>query len=777
MHVPKRIDSLLKSRPFRIGGLFFLTGLLALMLVPIPGYSPQFSTALYCKDGHLLSAISSREQQWCFPMEGPVPEKFKQCLLLYEDEWFYYHPGFNPVSIFRAWHQNRKTGKISRGASTLTMQLMRMKNPGSVRNYKSKIRESLAAVKYTILYKKSTVLRQWAETAPFGGNTIGLRAASLRYFAKDPDDLTYAQYALLAVMPNTPSSATLNINRDRLIKNRNFLLVKLHKNGYIDAGELELYLDEDIPEVLTDIPQNSYHALSFFKKQHPDQYLFFSTLDSRAQQLINELVQVENTRLKNDGIMHAAVVVVDVVANQLMAYTGNVKTDKAKFNYVDIVQAPRSYGSLLKPFLYAECMARGLYLPREMVQDVPTNIADFRPKNFDRSFRGAARMDEMLIQSLNVPSVRVLNELGLAVFYEAISKFKIRGLDKGYGHYGLSLILGGGETSLWEMSRLYKGLARNYLAEDYPFEAIQYLQNQTPSQNITYRYPAASIGHTVHYMADIVRPREEKHWEVMNPSNKISWKTGTSYGHRDAWAIGFNSRFMVAVWVGNENGDGRYNLTGVSKAAPLMFKCFSALGNNAFFQSPPMAEKPLYVHACKESGKLAGPLCKHTEELMVDIYSHSYRTCNYHSRVFLNAAGQSVPPFCEAEEIASIDTCFHLPPFMEYYYRKINSKYKGLPPNSPLCGTGEKKLKIIYPEPGMKIFLPKDAPDIQNQLVAKAYHNDVGGRLYWFLNQEALCVTYASEGHECSSYIRPGKHTLSITDEYGNREEVVFEVL
>ncbi|MEZ4906852.1 MAG: transglycosylase domain-containing protein [Saprospiraceae bacterium] len=439
----KAVIAFFKNKKLISIGIIFI---IALLIIPIPRYSPHFSKSLYDIDGNLLSATVSDEGQWCFPLDSGIPEKLQKSIILYEDEYFYFHPGFNPVSIIKSIIIDIKNRRIVRGGSTITMQLMRMKNRNVSRNILNKFIETLSAVKYSLFHSKSSILKSWCEIAPFGSNVIGVKAASLKYFNRNIDQLSWSECALLAVMPNGPGYANINKNRTELLRKRDFLLHKIHDKGYISDDELVIYLSEDLPERTFDIEQKAYHYLKFLEKSFPDQNIFYSDINFNIQYQVNQIVQSESQNYQSDDIRNMAAIVLDVKENSVLAYIGNVLDGKNGFNYVDIIQSPRSYGSILKPLLYAFSIDNGYLLPRELVADIPTTIGDYRPENFDKKFRGAVHFDEVIIQSLNVPSVRVLNKVGLHNFYNQISKLDIKYLDKGADYYGLSIILGGGRA-------------------------------------------------------------------------------------------------------------------------------------------------------------------------------------------------------------------------------------------------------------------------------------------------------------------------------------------
>ena len=759
---------------FKKVGMTFLLIFLLILMIPIPDYIPAYSRALYSENGHLLAANISSEQQWHLPNDNSLPEKFELCIRYYEDEYFYYHLGVNPISLIKAFIKNTKEKSIVRGASTIPMQVMRMKNRNVQRNYKNKIFEMAAAIKYSVITSKPTMLREWANIAPFGGNTIGAETAALRYFGRSLEKLSLAEYALLAILPNNPSNIHLSKNRSALKTKRDFLITKLYSKGQISVADMQNSMSEELPEALYDIPKIGHHFLQYVSKLHPNTYLFSSTIQTDVQQQLQNTLWQEAVHLRQNGIDNISAIVADVEKNTLVAYIGNIPDPSGGFAYVDIAQAPRSYGSLLKPMLYAYALEKGYFLPNELVADIPTYIGDFQPMNFDKKFRGAVPLSDMVTQSLNVPAVRVLNTIGMQEFYHFLEPLHMNYLNRGTDYYGLSFILGGGETTLWDLTKMYKGLAQSTLQYPNPFGNLQCLKNETPVK-VDMRITTPTMQYVNDAMSNLSRPREEKFWDLYTSDEKVAWKTGTSFGHKDAWAIGYNAKYVVAVWVGNATGEGRPNLTGISKAAPILFKVFRQLGTSKWFHYPPVKAKHK-VTVCKESGKLAGPLCKYTASANISTAIHTLSTCNFHVEVVLDSHGYRITPGCSVVPDRR-DTFFTLPSHMEFYYRIHDNAYKTLPDPSPDCHEFSYPIQIIYPADGIKIFLPVEKEKTPNTLILKAYHPKANSTVFWYIDDEFMGKTQQLNTHEIHTVIKKGNHILTIIDDAGNRSQVEFEVL
>jgi penicillin-binding protein 1C len=772
LHVTKR---LLSRRWIQV----VLATILLILCLPVPKDDQPYSRALYSKDQHLLAATLSSEQQWRLPLDDTLPTSLTKAIIIYEDEYFNYHLGFNPIAIAKAIYQNLSQGSVRRGASTIPMQVMRLRSRGTSRTWLQKIYETLSAIKYSLTTKKSQVLKDWASLAPFGGNTIGVKAAALRYFGRDVHQLSWSEYAMLAVMPNGPSTANLTKNRNVLKYKRDFLLRKLCNRGLIPKEDLELYQGEDLPELLSQIPQDAYHFLSFLASEHADQYVFRSTIDYSLQLKIQELIYAESQYYKLDGIQNMAAVIIDLQDNSVISYIGNTPAPNGKFNYVDIVQAPRSYGSLLKPLLYMYGVDNGVFLPGETVEDIPTAIGEYQPLNFDEKFRGAVAAEDIITLSLNVPSVRLLQEAGLDGFYNTLERFKIKHVRRGASHYGLSLILGGAEASLWDMTRLYKGIAMNYDGQSYPYDHARYLSSHKPNkERITHTFSSHAVKNVVQAMSNISRPREEKSWELYVTDQKVAWKTGTSFGYKDAWAIGFNGRYACGIWVGNQDSEPRSGLTGIQRAAPVLFKIFNSLPHNRWFSTQPPITRRDIITACRQSGKLAGPLCKYVHKVQSPPQSMKLKQCTYHQIVALNTKGLVIHDQCH-QTIVKRDTLYVLPPTMEYYYRQGNIDYKGLGTYDEDCPPVASEIRILYPDDGIKIFLPRVLSQLENKLIAKAYLPKNNSPMYWYIDGHYHTTTMGtSYEHSISlAALGEGHHSILVQDASGASHSTTFDIL
>lgn len=727
----------------------------SILSVKIPSLDLDYSKALFASDGSLLSAKLAKDEQWRFPIDEELPPTLKEAIIHFEDEYFYKHPGVNPVSIAKSFYINLKAKQIKRGGSTITMQIMRMYRGNNKRSYNQKLIEVLGALKLELLYSKEDILTMWASVAPFGGNTVGASTASWRYFQRPLKELSTAEFATLAVLPNAPSSIHLNKNRKKLKVKRDALLYKLYTNNKIDSIDYTLSLAEDLPNQLLKVPQDAIHLLDHLVKTYPDKHLFHSTLSITYQSVFNDILQAQSDIYQFDGIDNAAGIIIDIEANEVLAYIGNTKT-KGQIRYVDCVQAPRSYGSLLKPFLYAQAIDQGYFSPRELIKDIPTSFDGFTPKNFDRQFRGVVSMDQMVSKSLNVPAVRVLNYVGLNTFHKLVTNdLNLSHINRDANHYGLSIILGGAESSMWDLSNAYKGLVLNHKGHEEPFGQVKVIKDEHVTSSKFSFHPVAA-SYTIEAMSSVHRPKEEQHFVKMN-GDKIAWKTGTSYGHRDAWSIGTNGKYVVAVWVGNESGEGVYDLTGGKKAAPILFKTLRHFdeGNNLDGE----IHTSDIIEICQQSGMQKGKWCTQTTYEDTPKISHQLRNCDRHQIV--------------KREAGILDTLFTLTPDEDYYYHQYTGVSFAQENNSN--NSINSNLKIIYPQKDAIIVLPKKLDSEYSDLKLEASSLNSNSKLFWFLDSMFIASTEAP--HHLSTPLKHGLHALVINDQLGNSVEHNFEIV
>ena len=755
-------------------------------LLPSPLFSVPLSTVVEARDGTLLSARIASDGQWRFPPAATVPQKFRRALLVYEDKRFEHHLGVDPLAVGRAARLNLRHGRVVSGGSTLTMQLARLARNTRERTMSAKLAETALALRLETAYDKDELLALYAGHAPFGGNVVGLEAAAWRYFGRDPATLSWAEAATLAVLPNNPALVHLKRNRARLAAKRDALLRRLHEAGDLDGESLDLALSEPLAAEPHDLPDFAPHLLDTLRAQHPREHRFVTTLDARLQIEATQLVREHSANLARQNVHNAAAIVADNRTFEVLAYVGNSPVvpgaESGSFrrgHAVDVIRRPRSTGSILKPFLYAAMLEDGALTPRMLLPDVPTHYDGFSPENFDRQYRGAVRADEALAHSLNVPAVRMLKTYGVARFADVLRDAGMRTLTRPSDDYGLTLVLGGAEGNLWEISGMYAslaGIARAGPADRAPrFRDLSILAGRPPRERGPTPIGAGAAWLTLDTLLEVPRPGEEGNWRSFASSRRIAWKTGTSWGLRDGWAVGNTARHTVGVWVGNASGEGRPALTGSTMAAPLMFGLFNVVPRSEWFDVPAHALRR--IETCANDGYLANGSCA-TETVWIPRESHFDRLTPHNIDVHLDAGQHRVTGDCESPGNMIRANWFVLPPAEEFYYRRAHAEYRPLPATRADClggRTGRAALAVLYPDANARVLIPSELDGTRGRAIFEAVHRRRDARIYWHLDDIYLGETHTF--HQQSLDIDPGEHILTLVDDQGERVARRFEVL
>jgi len=765
--------------------------LLAILLIwyyfslPKQLFNDPTSTVIESIEGKLLGAQIATDEQWRFPHTDSIPYKFKQSIITFEDAYFYKHPGFNPVSIAKAFQQNIKSGSVKRGGSTLTQQVIRLSRKGKGRTYFEKIIEIILATRLELRHSKAKILALYVSNAPFGGNVVGLDMASWRYFGRTANALSWAETATLAVLPNAPGLIFPGKNQDKLFKKRNRLLKKLFKNKIIDTLTYQLAIQEELPQKPYRLPQVAPHLLQRITKTNKGERIQTS-IEMSLQNRVNNIVRTHYNSLQQNQIYNIAVLVLDVKTRKVLAYVGNSPTDKAHQKDVDIINKPRSTGSILKPFLYAGMLDAGEILPNTLVADVPTQIASYNPKNFNLEYDGAVPASRALSRSLNVPAVRMLQQFGLDRFHHYLKTLHLKDITQNANHYGLSLILGGAESNLWDLCKSYASLSSTI--NHYDDTQGKYYKNEfveptfLADGSIDFGelstektvFDAGSIYMTYKSLKEVNRPEGNENWEFFDSSKEIAWKTGTSFGFRDAWAIGSTKDFVVGVWVGNADGEGRPGLVGVSTAAPILFDVFDVLPKSKWFTKPFDALERIPI--CSKSGYRASEICERKDSVLVQRAGLKTRSCPYHFRIHLDEnETYQVNSSCYPIAKMKHKNWFVIPPLMEFYYQQKNPSYKTLPTFKQGCLSDEKSvMDFIYPKESVKIFLPKDFNEQTNDLVFRLAHSIPDIKVFWYVDTHFIGTTQTF--HEMAIHPKVGKHIITAIDEQGNEIKRKIEI-
>lgn len=725
-------------------------------------FTDSFSTVVLDRNGKLLSAHISADEQWRFQECDSVPFKFKKAIIEFEDRHFYTHIGISMSGISRAILQNIKNNKRVSGGSTITMQVVRLMRKNPKRTYSEKIYEMILATRIELSYSKDEILRLYASHAPFGNNVVGIDAASWRFFGRSSHELSWAESATLAVLPNAPGLIYPGRNHTTLLAKRNRLLKRLFENGEFDKITYEMSLLEPLPNKPVELENHAPHFLTQSSKSGKKGTTIHSDLEYSVQIKSTEILERHMSLLRENQIFNAAILIKNVKTGKTICYIGNSSLSGVEHNsYVNCIPAPRSSGSILKPILYAKALESGDITPEMLLVDVPSKFGGFSPKNFSGNFEGLIAADEALARSLNIPMVHLLNQYGLSHFKNDLTMLGFKTVNKSAAHYGLSLILGGAEVSLENLSNCYTNMARALCSDE---------------KSVNFPLDKACIYATFDAMLQVRRPDEDLEWQSFESSKKIAWKTGTSFGFRDAWAIGITPDYVVSVWVGNADGEGRPGLVGAKTAAPILFDLFRLLpAKTTWFEKP--SEGFRTVEICQISGHRAGMHCDKTKQSSIPTTCLQSIGCPYHKLIHLDKNEQfRVNANCAAPTEIHSKSWFIISPTLEKWFSITNPTYQKLPPIAEKCkdATDYDQISILYPKHQQKIFLPKDFSGSRRSLTLEATSTDSETTLFWHLDDQFIGQTNLI--HQFEVQPTKGLHVLTITNEDGQTQTIRFEI-
>ncbi|MBR6346792.1 MAG: penicillin-binding protein 1C [Bacteroidales bacterium] len=690
----------------------------------------SYSTVVTDRGGELLGARTADDGQWRFPPCDTVPRRYREALIEFEDRFFPYHPGVNPASIVRALISNIRSGHVTSGGSTITMQVVRMSRHRE-RTLRQKIIEAILATRLEQRYSKKKILALYASHAPFGGNVVGIEAAAWRYFGAPAGELTWAEAATLAVLPNSPASIHPGRAREALLEKRNRLLERLHRKGLMDSETLSLSLEEPLPDAPLPLPAYAQHLVDYYNlNAHGRQVA--TTIDLALQRQLTDITSATSDHLAKEDIADLAAVVIDIKSGEIRAYIGNSSPGRERNGVnVDIARRKRSTGSILKPFLYCAAFQDGVVLPGTLLPDTPVNINGFTPQNFDMKYYGAVPAGEALSRSLNIPAVHLLRDYGIGKFLALLKECGFTTFPLEPDHYGLSLILGGGEANLLETTSAYANMARCLLSLD----------------DGPWKEPRA-LWQTFQALKEVNRA-DELDYNLIQSLRKAAWKTGTSYGFRDAWAVGVTPDWAVGVWAGNADGHGVPGLIGARTAGPVLFDILNVLPKGKdWFDEP---EEGVAAEVCPASGYLKGPWCPESETVMLSPKGLESGACPYHRSI-------------DGEVV------FALPPAMEWYYKDYHPEY--VPPRHSIS---DETMEFIYPSNGSRLSLPRQLDGSLGGIVFQLAHRNPNERIWWHLDGSYIGeTTYL---HRLSLTPSKGPHTLTVVDSNAATASISFTIL
>jgi penicillin-binding protein 1C len=757
-------------------------------LFPLPP-APQYSPIVTAADGSVLHAYLNPTQKWRMKTELPeITPALQAAIINKEDRYFRYHFGVNPVAIVQAAGRNMFRSGRTTGASTITMQVARLLEPKE-RTFGGKLLEMLRATQLEAHYSKAEILQLYLNLVPYGGNIEGVKSAALLYFQQPPDYLSLAQTVTLAIIPNQPRILVLGKNNAKILAERNRWLRQFQREKLFANQDIEDALAEPLDAQRHAAPTLAPHLARRLVTQFPGQAIIHSTLRRAAQTKAEDLTRNYVRRLRELGIGQAAVLVVNNRTRTVEAYVGSADfQDAAGQGQVDGVRAVRSPGSTLKPFLYGLALDRGLLTPKMKVPDVPSNFAGFRPENFDKTCVGEVTVERALVYSLNIPAVHVLADVGVPTFTNKLRQAGFQRVAQDAPKLGLSSILGGCGATLEELTGLYAAIANqgNYVPLSLTQEVgvgysvpnigetknpIPKTKNQKPKTKLL--SPAAAFLIT-DILAQRIRPDLPVGYENSLRLPRIAWKTGTSYGRRDAWSIGYNQDYTVGVWVGNFSGQGSPALTGTDIATPLLFDLFNTLAYNSpnRWDTPPASLDFRLV--CAETGLVPGEKCS---DQLIDYYLpgiSNAQHCEHQKEALVSADGSM--SYCRAclPEAGFKRQLFPNPrPEVLAFRESQGLPAQRLPPHNPACrlvrGTDDAGAALAITSPIANAEYVLNRGEKQQLLLSCAAGSEVR-QVFWYVNDRFLRAAKATE----RVFFRPpsGPVKISCADDHGRNVDV-----
>ena len=762
----------LKRRLARLlGGVAaaFLLFLLLNWIFPLPD-KIEYSTIIEDSQGEVVNAFLTHDQQWRMKTElGEISPLLRKTIVEKEDKYFYYHPGVNLLAMTRAFFMNILHMRRTSGASTITMQVARSLEPKR-RTYWNKIREMFRALQLEWKYSKDEILQLYLNKVPYGGNIEGVKSAAILYFKKNPDHLSLAEITALSIIPNRPSSLVMGKNNDMIIEERNKWLKRWAKEKVFTEKEIADALNEPLTATRGAVPHFIPHLAWKLKKQGGTE-VFHTTIELNTQRKIEKLVKDYSRTLSFQHIHNAAVIVLDNRTHRIISYVGSADfSDTTDGGQVNGAAAIRQPGSTLKPLLYGLCIDEGLLTPKMMITDVAVNYEGYAPENYDRKFNGYVTMEYALEHSLNIPAVKSLKALGTDKLIQKLGSCNFQQIKKDQKKLGLSMILGGCGATLEEMTGLYSIFANEgkYVR---PIYLVDTTAKSSSGRSILSPEATFMIDET---LSKVNRPDFPLNWESTTHLPKIAWKTGTSYGRRDAWSIGYNRRFTVGIWAGNFSGAGIPELSGANTATPLLFQVFNTIDYDddlPWFSLPKGCESR---SVCSETGL---PPTDHCTSLVTDYFIpliSPSRKCDNMQEVFVSADEKiSYCRNCLPENGYRKKLYKLISPEMKEYFEENRIAYQAIPPHNPDC---EKVFQngaplVISPSNGSEYLINRKDPE-PLQLRCRV-SNDVG-KVYWYINNKF----YKSGEASAKQFFVPeeGPVKISCTDDKGRNRNIWIRV-
>ncbi len=766
--------SIYKRLPFwfrttlKSGITLFLMFIITDLIFPLR-IKEDYSKMVYSAENKLLFATLNSQDKWRMKSDlDEITPLLQKTIVEKEDKYFWIHPGVNPISIFRALLNNILNGRRTSGASTITMQVARLLEPKE-RTYLGKIREIFRAFQLEWHYSKREILQLYINLAPYGGNIEGMKSAAWFYLDQKPQTLSLAQIVTLSIIPNNPNMIKPGANLSHLNQERNRWLDYFAKEQIFEKSQIDDAKLEPLNFERQQRPMQAPHLSWRLIKKYPDSLEIHSTINAEIQQKSEELVKNYCASLQYMNITNAAVMIVDNNRQEVVGYIGSADFNNHRNSgQVDGVQAIRSPGSTLKPFLYALAIDKGLITPKMVIADVPINFDGYAPQNYDEKYRGMVTVENSLALSLNIPAVKILNDYGVNQFINMMVKAGFRRVKLDHNKLGLSIILGGCGVKLEELCNLFSCFAHRGVF--LPNRFIKGQKQGNPNQLVS---EAATFLITEN-LTRLERPDMPMMWSNSTSLPKIAWKTGTSYGRRDAWSIGYNKDFTIAVWLGNFDGYGTPELTGAHIATPLLFQIFNAIDINQerkWFAPPKTLD---FRIVCSESGLPPSEFCSNTT---IDYFIPGvspYQKCEHLKEVYVNEKEtMSYCRSCLPSKGYKVKYYPNYLPELVNFFEEEKRPYDKIPEHNPACkrifNTAAPTITSLGD--GMEYILISGE---KQQLMLKCNADNTVKKVWWYIDNRLIQQAKVTE----RVFFAPtaGNHKISCTDDKGRNTDIWIKV-
>lgn len=709
----------------------------AIYLVPLPVRDAGWSVVVEYRDGTPAYVFLAPDDKWRLPVDR-IDASYVRSLVALEDKRFWSHHGVDPIAIARAAWKDLVTRRRVSGGSTLSMQLARLYEPRP-RTIASKLIDMFRAVQLEVHASKHAILNDYLARAPFGDNVEGVESAAWAYFGHSAQHLTPLEIATLLAVPQGPSRfAPSRVNAGRLKARRDAILGKLIAAGVFGSAagpDVRAALADatPVPTELRAMTREAPHAAYYLRQRYPREARIRTTLDKGLTQLVAKHVALRAAELHIKGIYNGAVVVADHKTREIVALVGSLDwTDSRHGGQIAMFARPRSPGSTLKPLLYALAIDRGLALPQYLVPDIPSQYGTYRPKNFDGDWAGLVRLDDALARSLNQPFIDLLQQLGVEPFVAELQRLGVSPGRVKPGDYGLSLIVGGIELTPLELAGIYATLAEGgtYM----PLHIVP----SSPSMQLSI-FGAGAAYLTRQALSQRDRPDFPNRRDIAMPPD-IHWKTGTSFGFRDAWAVGSSGTYTAVVWTGNVDNRSSTDLVGSEAAGPLLFDVLESVDHTRLSQVQP--DDLVEVEVCAYSGHIPTSSCTGRAKILASIHAVPIMPCPYH--VTCGGASYTALPSTVIAALTALNRAV---------------------PKPPPCATEASPPQIATPVDGQVITLLPGLP-VQNQLVPLSASTRAA-QLTWFV--DGALIGTAASAHRLYWMPVPGTHDVVVADDAGRK--------